>query len=86
MTAFSFYVSDCAIFLTAVGSWGIFFLFFGAVAQLGWLSEKTPGGVFSSATSWLPYREREATATAARLGTQGEWFRSLDRCRNYFEF
>ena len=46
MTAFSFYVSDCAIFLTAVGSWGIFFLFFGAVAQLRWLSEKTPEGCY----------------------------------------
>jgi len=45
---------------------------------LGWLSEKTPDGVFSSVTSWLPYREREAAATAARLGTQGEWFHSLD--------
>ena len=58
----------------------------GAVAQLGWLSEKTPGGVFSSVTSWLPCREREAGATATRLGTQGEWFHSLGESRNYFEF
>ena len=43
-------------------------------------------GRFSSVTSWLPCREREAGATATRLGTQGEWFHSLDESRNYFEF
>ena len=53
--------------------------YFGAVAQLGWLSEKAPAEAFRLQHLGGLARARAAAATAARLGRQGEWFHSLER-------
>ena len=50
-------------------------------SSVGMAKRKGSRGSFSSVTSWLPCGAREATATEAKLGTQGEWFHSLEEVR-----